>query len=187
VISFWAGLRPLIAEPRGRPSDISRSHQIRRPEPGWWDVAGGKLTTYRRMAEQTVDKVAQWLNAQGLGKPLAPCRTAQEPLLPAAETAEVSGIVPPAMNRKTVEHYVGKEWAVHLDDVMLRRAGWHYYFADAPQRAERVADWMGELLGWAAEVRQAELERYTQAVALTPDAKSAAGAASPQQALSSAS
>src|SRR5205085_4606852 len=44
VINTWAGLRPLIADPNGRPSDISRSHEIRSPEPGWWDVAGGKLT-----------------------------------------------------------------------------------------------------------------------------------------------
>ena len=62
VISSWAGLRPLIADPDGKPSEISRSHQIDNPEPGWWDVAGGKLTTYRLMAEQTVDHIVKWLN-----------------------------------------------------------------------------------------------------------------------------
>jgi len=46
--------------------------------------------------------------------------------------------------------------------VMVRRTSWHYYFADAPRRAERVADWMGELLGWAAQDRSAELERYAR-------------------------
>jgi glycerol-3-phosphate dehydrogenase len=61
VISAWAGLRPLIADANGKPSDISRSHEIRMPEPGWWDVAGGKLTTYRLMAEQTVDQIIKWL------------------------------------------------------------------------------------------------------------------------------
>jgi len=35
----WAGVRPLIADPGGKPSDISRAHQIQNPEPGWWDVA----------------------------------------------------------------------------------------------------------------------------------------------------
>ena len=30
-----------------KPSDVSRAHEIHNPEPGWWDVAGGKLTTYR--------------------------------------------------------------------------------------------------------------------------------------------
>ena len=61
VISVWAGLRPLIADPGGKPSDISRAHEIRNPEPGWWDVAGGKLTTYRLMGEQTVDQIVQAL------------------------------------------------------------------------------------------------------------------------------
>jgi glycerol-3-phosphate dehydrogenase len=51
---------------------------------------------------------------------------------------------------------------VHLDDVMVRRTSWHYYFADAPRLDERVADWMGELLGWSGEERSAELERYAR-------------------------
>ena len=46
-MSTWAGLRPLVANWRGKPSDISRAHVIRTAEPGWWDIAGGKLTTYR--------------------------------------------------------------------------------------------------------------------------------------------
>ena len=41
LISAWAGLRPLLADPKGEPSDISRAHEIHSPEPGWWDVAGG--------------------------------------------------------------------------------------------------------------------------------------------------
>ena len=59
VISAWAGLRPLVADPSGKPSDISRAHEIHNPEPGWWDVAGGKLTTYRLMGEQTVDQIVK--------------------------------------------------------------------------------------------------------------------------------
>jgi glycerol-3-phosphate dehydrogenase len=168
VISAWAGLRPLVADPSGKPSDISRAHEIHNPEPGWWDVAGGKLTTYRLMGEQTVDQMVKWLHGfQGLHElhrngEATRCRTAEEPLLPAAETAGVSAILPPERSRKTVEHYVGREWAVHLDDVMVRRTSWHWYFADAPRIAERVADWMGELLGWSVEDRRAELARYAR-------------------------
>jgi glycerol-3-phosphate dehydrogenase len=168
VISSWAGVRPLVADPSGKPSDISRAHEIHNPEPGWWDVAGGKLTTYRLMGEQTVDQLVKWLHGfpglhqlHGNGG-AARCRTAQEPLLPTADTRGVSGILPPELSRKTVEHYVGREWAVHLDDVMVRRTSWHYYYADAPRRAERVADWMGELLGWSAETRSVELARYAR-------------------------
>ncbi len=158
VISAWAGVRPLIANPNGKPSDISRSHEIRRPEPGWWDVAGGKLATYRLMGEQTVDQIVK-----ALKRARVRCRTAEEPLLPPTERKGVSGILPPEFNRQVVEHYIANEWALHLDDVMLRRTSWHYYFKDASRMAERVADWMGELLGWSAEQRAAELARYAKA------------------------
>src|ERR1019366_6821415 len=157
VISAWAGLRPLVADPSGKPSDISRAHEIHNPEPGWWDVAGGKLTTYRLMGEQTVDQIVKQLKGEATR-----CRTAQEPLLPVAETRGVSAILPPEFSRRAVEHYVAREWAVHLDDVMVRRTSWHWYFAEAPRMAERVADWMGELLGWSGDDRRAELERYAR-------------------------
>ena len=161
VISAWAGLRPLVADPNGKPSDVSRAHEIHNPEPGWWDVAGGKLTTYRLMGEQTVDQIVKKLKKlKGADVAVAPCRTAQEPLLPPSETTGVSAITPPPFGRGPVEHYVNHEWAVHLDDVMVRRTSWHWFYRDAASK--QVADWMGELLGWSAETRQAELERYAR-------------------------
>ncbi len=163
VISSWAGLRPLLADPSGKPSDISRSHEIRMPQPGWWDVAGGKLTTYRLMAEQTVDQLAGWLRrSKSSAAPFARCRTAQDPLLPETETALVSGILPPEFNRRIVAHACAHEWAVHLDDVMLRRTSWHYYHRDAAEKAEAVATWMGEILNWTEEQRAEELARYRE-------------------------
>jgi glycerol-3-phosphate dehydrogenase len=171
VISVWAGLRPLLADPNGQPSDISRSHHIGNPEPGWWDVAGGKLTTYRLMAEQTVDGIVKWLNGlTQLNARYGECRTGREPLLPANEVVGVSGILPPKLTRATVEHYVKNEWAVHLEDVMLRRTGWHYYFANAGRMAEQVAEWMSELLGWSGEIRTRELEDYHDITRLTTNA-----------------
>ena len=172
VISSWAGLRPLVADPSGKPSDISRAHEIHNPEPGWWDVAGGKLTTYRLMGEQTVDQLVKMLKRlHGLNGEVGRCRTAQEPLLPTAETGGVSGILPPEFSRKTVEHYVAREWAVHLDDVMVRRTSWHYYFRDAASKAQQVAGWMAELLGWTEAQRAAELTRYGQIGSCLPSQK----------------
>lgn len=174
VVSTWAGLRPLLADPDGKPSDISRSHQIRTPEPGWWDVAGGKLTTYRLMAEQTVDRViAQRSDLTGL----ASCVTATQRLLPASETQNVSGILPPEFCRRVVEHYCVREWAIHVADVMVRRTSWQHYHRDAAAKAEHVARWMGELHGWTESQRDAELAQYRAAAdcaALRPAASSAA-------------
>ncbi|HEV2320498.1 MAG TPA: glycerol-3-phosphate dehydrogenase/oxidase, partial [Verrucomicrobiae bacterium] len=167
VISSWAGVRPLIADPHGSPSDISRSHQILNPEPGWWDVAGGKLTTYRLMAEQTVDKIVQFLKRAGLNREPAPCRAAEELLLSAAETTGFSGILPPDFNRDIVKHCCQNEWAAHLDDVMVRRTSWHYYYKDTDIRARQVAAWMQELLGWPKEILDKEIERYHELTGLT--------------------
>lgn len=161
MISHWAGVRPLIAPrevKKGTPSNTSRNHQIRMPEPGWIDVAGGKLTTYRLMAEQTVDCIGKHLKSK-----LAPCRTHQEPLLEASETA-LSGVLPPPVTREAVEHYCRHEWAAHLDDVMLRRTGWHYYHPDSAAIARQTAAWMAEILGWSETQQAAEMSRFQQAV-----------------------
>jgi glycerol-3-phosphate dehydrogenase len=161
VISSWAGVRPLIADPGGKPSEISRSHQIRMAEPSWWDVAGGKLTTYRLMAEQTVDLI---VNGTRKGpKKWKPCRTAQEQLLPEKDMEGLSAILPPAVSRRAVEHYCRNEWALHLEDVMLRRTSWHYYYRNAQEIAGRVAEWMGELLEWSPEEHGAEMRSYQAA------------------------
>ena len=155
VIATWTGLRPLIANPNGSPSDISREHEIHMPEPGWFDVAGGKLTTYRLMAEQTVDRIVKYLalaNAR-------PCTTADEPLLPAGQTT-FSGVVPPPVSREAVEQFCRGEWAVHLDDVMVRRSSWQHYHADADAVARQVAEWMAASMDWTPEQTAAEIERY---------------------------
>jgi glycerol-3-phosphate dehydrogenase len=153
VISTWAGLRPLIADPKGRPSDISRAHEIKSPEPNWWDVAGGKLTTCRLMAEQTVDRLVAAAGLQA-----RPCTTAHTPL-PGGDAA-FSGILPPAFSREVVEHFCTREWAVRLEDVMIRRSSWHYYHRDAQDKAQKVAQWMAESLGWDAARRAAEEHDY---------------------------
>ena len=162
VIRTWAGVRPLIATGHGGPSDISRAHQIHMPEAGWFDVAGGKLTTYRRIAEQVVDR---FIAHQG--RKAAPCRTAVEPLLPAGPDPASSGVVPPPIHAELVEHYCRHEWAMHLDDVMIRRAGWHYYHANGPiidEHITRVAAWMAAVHGWDAARQAEELARYSKSL-----------------------
>jgi glycerol-3-phosphate dehydrogenase len=157
VISHWAGLRPLIASRRGGPSDISRAHHISMTEPGWLDVAGGKLTTYRLIAQQAVDRLLPHLD-----RPLAPCQTAEGPLLPPGEVATGSGILPPPVDADAVRHFCRHEWVVHLDDVMVRRSGWHYYHPNAAELAVQTAGWMADALGWDRSQRQAELVRYAE-------------------------
>ena len=59
VTGAWAGLRPLLSDDRGaRTADLSRRHAVLQSDNGLVTVTGGKLTTYRRMAADTVDVVA---------------------------------------------------------------------------------------------------------------------------------
>lgn len=98
VLGAWAGLRPLLAEPGKAPSEISRRDEIMvDPASGLVSIAGGKLTTYRRMAERVVDLVIE-----RLGRRAGPCRTADTPLWggeraapsPLALAARLPGIGP---------------------------------------------------------------------------------------------
>ncbi|HEY4602105.1 MAG TPA: glycerol-3-phosphate dehydrogenase/oxidase [Cerasibacillus sp.] len=59
VESSWAGLRPLIAEDGKKPDEISRKDEIFHSDSGLLSIAGGKLTGYRKMAEQIVDIVVK--------------------------------------------------------------------------------------------------------------------------------
>ena len=60
VISAWAGIRPLIASSKpGAPSDQSRESEVEVGPGGVIGVSGGKLTTYRAMAEEIVDAAAE--------------------------------------------------------------------------------------------------------------------------------
>jgi glycerol-3-phosphate dehydrogenase len=59
VLAAWAGLRPLIAQPGKRPTEISRRDEILVGPAGVVTIAGGKLTGYRPMARRTVEKVAE--------------------------------------------------------------------------------------------------------------------------------
>jgi glycerol-3-phosphate dehydrogenase len=67
VTGVWAGLRPLLAPPESgrhlseRTADLSRRHTVRTSPHGVVTVTGGKLTTYRKMAQDTVDAVVERL------------------------------------------------------------------------------------------------------------------------------
>ncbi|NBC16215.1 MAG: FAD-dependent oxidoreductase [Bacteroidetes bacterium] len=57
LLSVFAGIRPLVSESdTGDTSKISREHQISISPSGLLTIAGGKWTTYRNMAEDTVDQ-----------------------------------------------------------------------------------------------------------------------------------
>lgn len=161
LVSTWAGLRPLVADRNGNPSDISRRHEVKMNEPGWWDVTGGKLTTYRLMAEETVNAIAKFLSNGA-----ARCETASRPLLEPSEVGHASAIVPPAVSESIVRHYCQHEWVRHLPDLMIRRTSWRHYRRDHLRVASEAASWMADELAWNEATTQAEIAQYTTSCAL---------------------
>ncbi|MCI0489472.1 MAG: glycerol-3-phosphate dehydrogenase [Blastocatellia bacterium] len=75
VISAFAGLRPLAAREGASTAELSRAEEIIESRSGLLSIIGGKLTTYRRMAERVVDMVADRLNRKGELSSVHPCET----------------------------------------------------------------------------------------------------------------
>jgi len=65
VIGTWAGVRPLVYEEGRKPSEISRKDEVAVSDKGLVTIAGGKLTTYRRMAERVIEAATPFLDRLG--------------------------------------------------------------------------------------------------------------------------
>jgi glycerol-3-phosphate dehydrogenase len=112
VVASWAGLRPLLSQGDATTSDLSRKHVVFEDPPGLFTITGGKLTTYRAMAEDLVDRIAGTLGprgrcatpsiALGLHGPVGPALS-----LATAETARLG--LPPGTGARLVQRY-GDDW-----------------------------------------------------------------------------
>jgi glycerol-3-phosphate dehydrogenase len=75
LVGAYAGVRPLISTGDPRKSvDISRKAELYETSSGMLTITGGKLTTWRRMAKQTVDRIVERQGRE------APCHTHEIPL-----------------------------------------------------------------------------------------------------------
>jgi len=124
VIATYAGLRPLIAA-TGAAYAVPREHEIFVQSDGMIVIAGGKLTTYRRMAREAVDKAVARLQDMGFGENVGPCSTFERRL---------PGAFPPGIDldreaaRLGTQFQMAPEVAYHL----ARTYG---------ARADRVLSW----------------------------------------------
>jgi len=99
VISTYAGLRPLVSQQGKSATKTSREHEIWTTASGLVTIAGGKLTTYRSMAEELVNLVANQLRREFDILPKERCLTAKTPLVE-GEAVSVSRSLPP----EVIEH-----------------------------------------------------------------------------------
>jgi glycerol-3-phosphate dehydrogenase len=173
VISAWAGLRPLApALTSAGPSSTSREHLVARDASGTITLTGGKLTTYRAVAEEVVDLVQVTLGMRATRS-----RTSRDALPGADRESEITEMIraEPALARSLAGdcevraaeliHSVRHEHALTLGDLLIRRTQSAFRARDhAMSLAAPAADVVAPLLGWTAELREAAIADYAREV-----------------------
>jgi glycerol-3-phosphate dehydrogenase len=110
ILGTYSGLRPLLDSGEGSTADISRKHQLITSSDGLVTIVGGKLTTYRRMAEDAIDAA---LAQRGVSA--RPCRTRDLPIVGAAQ--------PAALNQLDVPKRLLRRYGTESVDVVAEAAG----------------------------------------------------------------
>jgi glycerol-3-phosphate dehydrogenase len=210
ITGVWAGLRPLVVASddtettrttgtsadtstgtsNDKTADLSRRHAVAVADTGVVRVNGGKLTTYRQMAEDTVDLVMRelgrrpsrfthstrrlrLLGADHLPKP--PSDPVDAHLLGrygsfAREVKALIALDPdlgatlvpgqPYLRAEAI-YSIRHEMATDLDDILLRRTRAHIFDRAASEAAAaHVADLMADELGWTPTERRRQLDHY---------------------------
>ena len=198
VTGVWAGLRPLLAPEHGekvkeRTADLSRRHKVIVNADGVVHITGGKWTTYRQMAEDTVDALCNQLGRK------SKCKTAHLKLYGAPTTqafatpdditlhlyrrfgtraADILALIAeqPEWATPMIEGlpYCGAEFvysarhemATTLEDLVTRRTRAHLQDARATwAAAPAIAALVAPEMGWSIEQQNIEVTQYRFLVA----------------------
>lgn len=185
ILSHFAGIRPLVREKKGRKTAaLSRDHVITVAASGLITVAGGKWTTYRKMAE---DVINQAITASSL--PSRPCCTSKLQLVGYTTQLDPQDIcstygseIPnidklarkkPSLKKKLcpslpytfahVQWAIDHEMARTVEDVLSRRT--RLLLLDAKYALEiapKIAHFMEKQLKKSSHWRQAQLNDFTR-------------------------
>ena len=185
ICGVFAGLRPLVAaEGAADTTRLSREHRLFSPVPGLTAIAGGKYTTYRVMARDSVDTAARDLGSTD------PSTTDRLPLLGAAASLDdedrirlrhgscASEVLTLAQADRTLAaplagagpyiaaeavHAVTHQGALDLDDILSRRMHVSIETADRGRAAAvATAPLVAPLLGWSEARAADEVDRYVR-------------------------
>jgi glycerol-3-phosphate dehydrogenase len=196
VLGTWAGLRPLVSDAStSRTADLSRRHQVLTSPGGLVTVTGGKLTTYREMAEDAVNAAVEvvgdslprragrsrtrklalrgaegWDETRQADPHLAERYGGEAGVLQAMIAADASlgqQLVPGLPYRRAEALYAARyEMATTLDDVLSRRTRARLRGRDAAAAAAAdVATLIAGELGWSEPEQAAQVAHYRAASA----------------------
>ncbi|MGA1506357.1 MAG: glycerol-3-phosphate dehydrogenase/oxidase, partial [Ilumatobacteraceae bacterium] len=196
VVGTWAGLRPLVVSSdgeaaTGRTADLSRRHKVMVSDSGMVTITGGKLTTYRKMAEHTVDAALDVMRHDGTTSGIRAKRCATKRLALHGATSHdrddhlvsrfgtlASSIremvtLDPALGAPLIEglpylraeavYCARHELVVTLEDVLSRRLRGLLYDRHATEAAaESTARLIAPELGWDELRINAEVQKFSE-------------------------
>ena len=165
IVSGFAGVRPLIRRGSEQTKGLVRDDEVEIDgRSGLISILGGKWTTYRMMAEKTIDRVQQ-----SLGVPVGGCVTRTHRL--AEEQLPDSLRADPELGRPLVEGFpatraqvvqaVREEMAMTVEDVLRRRVGLELFSWNlAGHAAPAVAEIMAAEFGWSSAETGHAIQQY---------------------------
>lgn len=195
ITGVWAGLRPLLAPQGGkelseRTADLSRRHQVTDSKDGVVHITGGKWTTYRQMAEDTVDALGHYfpklgkvktknLRLHGVSKWVPETPLAKQLYMRFGDDARIILTLigtDPTLGEPVIEgqSYIAgefvfcaqEEMATSLIDLLTRRTRAHLHDARATLAStEKVARLVAPHLKWDESRISKEIASYQQLVA----------------------
>jgi len=154
IITTYASLRPLANTQEQPTWKISRESLIQESESGLISVAGGKYTTYRRLAEKVVDMALLRFK----GRVFQKCITSTTgPYLPVLEGDDKD-------SGKLVERATREEMANTLIDLFVRRLQLFVTPSLGLERVEECAMIMASILEWSQEQKESEIRAYKEEI-----------------------
>lgn len=158
VISTMAGIRPVVDTGKADPSKESREHIVLN-ENGLISVTGGKMTTFRLLAEETLLK-ALLDSRKRTGENKVDTRV--KPNEGCFENDDI-GVSEVQYQRilARLKTCIAEEWVVHLDDLLLRRTRVGILTRNGGlDQVNRLKADLKDVLSWDDEQWDMEIERY---------------------------
>ena len=172
IITTFAGVRPLLNTLGGAASSLSREHLIHEDENGLISILGGKYTTFRLVAEQTMKKISRKLSFH----PIKPCQTKRLPLrrnFPEFQDERLKERFCPHHEfiKADIIHAFQDEEAKTLSDFLSRRTTIIYSPCMGRDCIHEVSKTLKEFLDWDEDKLRRQSESYFRELELNQSFK----------------